>query len=436
MNARIGIRREDKNPWERRVPLIPTHVRELIHQHSLEIWLQPSTIRIFSDEDYVKEGAKIAEDLSQCSFILAVKEIPLDFFEKEKVYLFFSHTTKGQKQNMSMLKRMIEQRCTLVDYEKIVDEEGFRLLFFGKHAGLAGMIDTLWALGQRLNWEKIENPFSRIKQAFEYQSLIEAKEEVEKVGWKIDREGLNSTLTPLVCGFAGYGNVSQGAQEIFDLLPFDEVTPQQIPAFYREKSYSAHKIYKVIFKEEHMVVPVSSGERFDLQDYYQHPQKYKPVFESYLPYLTVLVNCIYWEPKYPRLVTKKFLKELFRMNSLPRIRVIGDISCDIEGSVECTVKATSPGNPVFTYDPLNEEARDGSEGRGLVIMAVDNLPAEISLESSIFFSQALKCLMPGLVTADFGRDFAECHLPDSLKKAVILYKGEFTSSYSYMKKFI
>lgn len=436
MNVRIGIRREDKNPWERRVPLIPTHVRELIHQHSLEIWLQPSAIRVFADEDYVKEGAKIEEDLSRCSIILAVKEIPLDFFEKEKVYLFFSHTTKEQTHNMPMLKRMIEQRCTLIDYEKIVDKEGFRLVLFGKHAGLAGMIDTLWALGQRLNWEKIENPFSRIKQAFEYQSLIEAKERIEKVGWKIDQEGLDSTLTPLVCGFAGYGNVSQGAQEIFDLLPFEEVTPQKISAFYREKNYSAHKIYKVVFKEEHMVVPVSSGERFDLQDYYQNPQKYKPVFESYLPYLTVLVNCIYWEPKYPRFVTKKFLKELWGMNSLPRLRVIGDISCDIEGSVECTVKATSPDNPVFTYDPLKEEAKDGFEGRGPVIMAVDNLPAEISLESSISFSQALIFLIPGLAAADFNSDFAECRLPDSLKKAVILYKGEFTPDYSYMKNFI
>jgi len=142
MNVRIGIRREDKNPWERRVPLIPTHVRELIHQHSLEIWLQPSVIRIFPDKDYIKEGAKIAEDLSRCSIILAVKEIPLDFFEKEKVYLFFSHTTKGQTHNMSMLKRMIEQKCTLLDYEKIVDKEGFRLVLFGRHAGLAGMIDT------------------------------------------------------------------------------------------------------------------------------------------------------------------------------------------------------------------------------------------------------------------------------------------------------
>jgi len=433
---RIGIRREDKNPWERRAPLIPTHVRELIHNHSLEIWLQPSPIRIFPDEDYVREGGKVEEELSPCSIIFAVKEIPLEFFEKGKVYIFFSHTAKGQAHSMPMLKRMMELECTLIDYEKIVDEKGFRLVLFGKQAGLAGMIDTLWALGQRLGLEKIKTPFSRIQQAIEYQSLVEAKEEIEKVGWEVDKEGLDPALAPFLCGFTGYGNVSQGAQEIFDLLPFEKVAPQEISAFFRERNYSAHKIYKAVFKEEHLVVSASSGERFDLQDYYQNPQKYKPIFESYLPYLTVLVNCIYWEPKYPRFVTKNFLKKLYGKNSLPRLRVIGDISCDIEGSVECTVKATSPDNPVFTYDPVKEEAKDGFEGRGPVIMAIDNLPAEISLESSISFSQALKPLVPAIAKADFSGDFAECHLPNSLKKAVILYKGKFTPDYSYMKNFL
>ena len=436
MDIRIGIRREDKNAWERRAPLIPTQVRELLQNHSFEIWLQPSSIRIFPDEDYEREGAKIEEGLSPCTIILAIKEIPLDFFEKGKVYIFFSHTTKGQPHNMPMLKRMMELGCTLIDYEKIVDEKGFRLLFFGKHAGLAGMIDTLCALGQKLDWEKIKNPFSPIKQAFKYQSLVEAKEEIEKVGWKIDKAGLDSTLVPFLCGFAGYGNVSQGAQEIFDLLPFEEVSPPEISAFFKEKNYSAHKVYKVVFKEKHMVIPVSPEERFDLQDYYRNPQKYKPIFESYLPYLIVLVNCIYWEPKYPRFVTKKFLKKFFSKNSSPQLRVIGDLSCDIEGSVECTVKATSPDNPVFTYDPLKEEAKDGFEGRGPVIMAVDNLPAEISLESSISFSQALKPLVLDIAEADFRGDFADCRLPDSIKKAVIIYRGQFTPNYSYLKNFL
>ena len=169
MKTKIGIRCEDKNPWERRVPLIPSHTREIMLRHPVEIRLQPSSIRIFSDEDYRREGAQINEDLTPCPIIFAVKEIPVPFFEKEKTYIFFSHTIKGQLQNMPLLKKMIDFQCTLIDYEKIVNKQGQRLVFFGKQAGQAGMIDTFWAFGRRLIHEGIENPFSSIKQAYQYE---------------------------------------------------------------------------------------------------------------------------------------------------------------------------------------------------------------------------------------------------------------------------
>lgn len=436
MKKHIGIRREDKNQWERRVPLIPTHVRELVQNHPLDISLQPSALRVFPDSDYEREGAKVEEDLSSCFVIFAVKEIPLSFFEKGKVYVFFSHTTKGQPYNMPMLKRMIDQQCTLIDYEKIIDDKGQRLLFFGKQAGQAGMIDTLWALGKRLLQKGKKTPFVEIQQAHRYESMVEAKEEIKKVGWSIAQKGLDSSLIPLIFGFAGYGHVSQGAQDVFDLLPFEEINPEKLFAFFEERNFVTNRVYKVVFKEQHMVMPRSSDQKFELLDYYGHPQKYKSVFESYLPYLTVLVNCIYWTSRYPRLVTKKFLRRTWKTEGLSRFQVIGDISCDVEGSVECTVHATNPGNPVFVYDPMTGKATDGFEGRGVVVMAVDNLPAEISLESSLAFSQALKPFVPSIARADFSGELAHCSLPASVERAVILYRGEFTSDYQYMKKFI
>jgi len=434
--TKIGIRKEDKNQWERRAPLIPAHVGSLIKEHQLEIWVQPSKIRIFADEDYALQGAMIEEDLSPCSIILAVKEIPIHFFRPKKIYIFFSHTIKCQAHNMPMLKKMIEFGCTLIDYEKIVDGQGRRLLFFGKQAGQAGMIDTLWALGQRLTQLGIKNPFANLKQAYYYQSLVEAKEEIKKVGWQIYNHGLHSTLVPLICGFAGYGHVSQGAQEIFNLLPMEEVSPSHLLQFIKNRQFSASKVYKTVFKEEDMVAPLESGEKFELQDYYQNPERYKSIFESYLPYLTILVNCIYWTPKYPRFVTKKFLKELWRFEDNPRLKVIGDISCDVEGSIECTLHSTDPGQPVFTYNPLQEKAIDGFQGKGVVIMAVDNLPAEISLESSIFFSQALMPFVPPIAQADYSQSFSSLNLPEPIKRAIILYQGQFTPGYQYMKKFI
>jgi len=432
----LGIRREDKNPWERRVPLIPVHTRELLRQLPLEITIQPSPIRVFADEDFRREGVVVSEDLSACSIVLAVKEIPEDFFREGRVYVFFSHTIKGQPHNMPMLRRMIECRATLIDYEKILDEKGRRLVFFGRQAGQAGMIDTLWALGRRLSLEGIKSPFADIRQTIHYASLVEAREAIQKAGWEVHNRGLDASLVPLVFGFTGYGHVSQGAQEIFNLLPFQEILPGEVKDLVRKKHYSEKKIYKTVFKEEHLVVPKPGRPGFDLQDYYHNPQNYRPVLGSFLPFLTVLVNAIYWAPQYPRFVTKKTLRKLWTGPSAPRLRVIGDITCDIDGSIECTVRSTDPAHPVFTYDVEKDEAADGFAGRGPVVMAVDNLPAEISLESSAFFSQTLMPFIPGLVRADYNNKFDSCGLPPELKKATILFRGELTPDYEYMREFI
>ncbi len=436
MTKRIGLRREDKNPWERRAPLIPTHVRELIRNESLEILVQASPIRIFPDSDYKREGAQVVETLDSCPIIFAVKEIPVDFFDKGKTYIFFSHTIKGQSSNMPLLQKILDLECTLIDYERIVDENGMRLVFFGTQAGQAGMIDTLWAYGQRLYHFGIETPFSSIKQAFEYPSLVAAKEEISKVGWAIKNDGLDLSEVPLFCGFAGYGRVSLGAQEIFDLLPFEEIAPEEIDVLFKSENYSGSTAYKVVFKEEHMVEPISSDFPFELQDYYDNPQNYRSVFEKYLPFLSILVNCIYWAPQYPRFVTKNFLKGLWSRETSPKLKVIGDITCDVDGSVECTVRATSPDHPVFVYDPLEGNVKDGYEGRGVVVMAVDNLPAEISLESSIFFSHSLLPLAKGIADADFLGDFESSRLPDPIKKATIVFRGKFTPDYEYMRDFL
>ena len=436
MKYMIGIRREDKNKWERRVPLTPEHVRELIQDHSVEVWLQPSPIRIFSDEEYIQAGAKIQEDLSPCPVVFGVKEMPLVFFQPHNTYVFFSHVIKGQDYNMPMLKRMLELRCQLIDYEKVVDEEKRRLIFFGKHAGIAGMIDTLWALGQRLSWEKIPNPFKQIKIAHQYESLAKAKEEISEVGKKIKSDGLNKSLLPFICGITGYGNVSHGVQEILDLLPIKEISPDEIFPLVESAEYSKNHIYKVVFKEKHTVEPISPTDRFELQDYYDHPEKYRSKFETYISHLTLFVNCIYWDKRYPKLVTKKYLKQLYAGKEKPRLRVIGDISCDIEGSVECNLKWTEPDKPIYAYDPFQDRAIDGYEGKGPVVLAVDNLPCEISKEASIYFSQVLKPFIPEIVKADFSVDFDQCNLPPPIKNAVIVYHGELTSNYRYLKNYL
>ncbi|MGD0783054.1 MAG: hypothetical protein ABSA30_09385, partial [Candidatus Aminicenantales bacterium] len=293
----IGIRREDKNQWERRVPLIPSHMRELRHEQGLSFVIQPSPIRIFRDEDYRLEGITVDESLSRCRVVLAIKEIPSPLIEPDKAYLLFSHTIKGQPHNMPMLRRFMELGCALIDYEMITDDRNIRLVFFGRQAGEAGMVDTLWALGEKLDREGLPNPFSSLLQMYHYTSLTEAKEEIADVAKAVRTKGLPEALVPFICGFTGYGHVSQGAQEIYDLLPAENIPAEKFAGFLKQRNFSAHRVYKVVFREEHMVRPRSPQRLFELADYYEHPEEYEPLLESYLPHLTVLINGIYWAPR-------------------------------------------------------------------------------------------------------------------------------------------
>ena len=432
MKKILGIRREDKNKWERRVAITPDHTKELKEKYGIKTVIQPSKIRIFKDLEYKSAGAEIKEDISESDVIFAVKEIPKELFIKNKTYVFFSHTIKGQDYNMPMLKKMMDLKCNLIDYEKISDEKDRRLVFFGRHAGLAGMIDTLWALGKRLDWKEVKNPFSEIKKTIEYKSLEDAKNHIRSIGEKISKEGLDESITPLIVGFAGYGHVSQGAQEILDHLPVEEISPGQLEAIHEH--FQNNIIYKVIFKEEDIVEPVSVEAKFNLQEYYEKPHLYRTIFTKYIKRLSVLMNCIYWDERYPRLFTKDFLEENF--TGIMKLQVVGDISIDINGAIEFTEKATDPDNPVFLYNPIRRDIIDGYEGNGIVIMAVDNLPCELPKESSINFSNSLIGFIPEILSADYSLDFDKLELPPEIKKAVILYHGKLTPNYQYINNFL
>jgi len=433
---KIGIRREDKSKWERRVPLIPEHIKLLREEYGIETVLQPSKIRVFSDDECKDYRALIKEDLSECPVIFGIKEIPKSFFQPNKTYIFFSHVIKGQSYNMPMLQKMLDLNCNLIDYEKILDENNRRLIFFGRHAGIAGIIDTLWAFGQRLKYENISDHFKEIKKAYQYKSLKETKDDLKEIGLKIQNDGIPETLTPLVYGITGYGNVSKGVQEILDELPIIEISPSQLLSLEKSQSVSRNHIYKVIFKEEHLVTPKKENEEFRLQDYYENPQDYKSQFEKYIAHLSMLVNCIYWTPQCPRFVTKKYLNSLYLSDENQKLKVIGDISCDINGSIEVTSKVTEPDNPTFVYDPIRDKIYDGIKGRGVVVLARDNLPCEIPRESSIFFSNELIDFVPQVVNAHSSGSLNKSVLPLPIQKALIVYKGELTKDFEYLKEYL
>jgi alpha-aminoadipic semialdehyde synthase len=308
------------------------------------------------------------------------------------------------------------------------------LIFFGRFAGLAGMIDSLWALGQRLRREGFPTPLAAIEPAHAYESLDEAKIAIREAGEQIASMGLPEELLPLTIGVAGYGNVAGGAREILAELPTREVTPENLADVIENPS--PHCFFQTTFREEHLVEPKDLGDDFELQDYYDHPEKYRSVFDRYLPYLTVLMNCNYWDERYPRLVTRDQLRDMWSGETEPRLRVIGDLSCDVEGAIECTLKCTEPADPVFVYEPAAGTIVPGIDGNGPVVLAVEILPAELPREASEEFSEALGHFIPALARADYSVPFADLALPPELKGAVIAHGGELAPDYDYISEFL
>jgi alpha-aminoadipic semialdehyde synthase len=436
MTKKVGIRREDK-AFELRTPIVPGDVEELAKDHGFEFVVEPSQQRAFSEETYEKVGASIGDLQGEgIPVIFGIKEIPKEVFEPGKVYLFFAHVIKGQEYNMEMLQQLLDVGATLIDYERIVEVESERrLVFFGNWAGYAGMAETLRGLGERLEEKGVTpNPFGVLKPTYKYEGMDDLQKAIQAVGEHIKREGFAPDLAPLVVGFIGYGNTSKGAQAIFDLLPHKTVSPDELSSLEADN----HLIYKVVFREEDTVRPTDSSAQFELQHYYDHGKvKYESAFFQYLPHLTVIMNCIYWTDKYPRMITKAELKQLWDdSQGHPKLVIVGDISCDIHGAIEFTVDCTKPDHPTFVYNPESEKADLGISGEGVVVMAVDNLPTELPREASTSFSETLQRFIPPIVKADYTVPFDQLDLPPEVKKAVIVYQGKLTPEYDYLNKYL
>jgi saccharopine dehydrogenase-like NADP-dependent oxidoreductase len=275
----------------------------------------------------------------------------------------------------------------------------------------------------------VSTPLSQVQPAFKYRGLAEAKAHVTALGNEMMRQ---PRARPLIFGFAGYGHVSLGAQEVFDCLKPVNVAPADLTtAAFAEPNSSP---VRVVFREEDMVERKEQNLPFSLQEYYDHPERYEGCFEKYLPYLDVLVNCIYWDSRYPRLVTREWARKTYGAGRTPRLKVIGDISCDLEGSIELTAKVTEPDDPCYVYLPEQDSVRNGVAGDGPVIMAIDNLPCEFARESSQHFSSVLRDMVEHLANANWQLPFEVLDLPPYLKRAVIVHQGRLTPDYQYIQK--
>ncbi len=404
----IAIIRESRTD-DNRSPLAPRHIKEILVKFpNTNVFVQPSEHRCFSDKEYLDQGAIINENLSNCELILGVKEIEPSLLIPKKNYMFFSHTAKIQPDNSAavqgtpgmdkkeLLKEIIRKKITLIDYENIRDNLSRRYLGFGRFAGIVGCYNSL-----NLYLEILGQP--PMPRAGSLNSYVKLKENISKRNFK------NAKII-----VTGDGRVAKGSLEFLKYANICKLTPEE---------YLSYKGTSAVFCNLPTSKYVSKKDNgsFDLQHFINFPENYKSVIEKYiLCQTTMIISSHYWDPKSPRLFQKNDSK---KYNEL---KVIGDITCDVNGSIPTTLRSTTIKAPYFYLDrkTLKEIKKDKN---CLAIMAVDNLPSELPRDSSTEFGDGIvKEVLPYIINNDDGR----------IKKATITLNGNLTSNYDYIKDYV
>ncbi|MFC1703588.1 hypothetical protein ACFL1E_02240 [Candidatus Omnitrophota bacterium] len=426
----VGILQETKYGSERRAPLIPKDVRWLV-KHGISVEVETSPVRIFRDVEYKNAGAKIVQKFKSASLLVGIKEPQIRDLHSNTIYMLFSHVAKGQFQNMPLLKEFLHKKITLIDYEKITDAKGHRLVYFGRFAGICGLVNSLYYLGKKLEWERARNPFSIIRPSYQYDSLEAIQHDFERLNHHIYRRGFDKKIVPFMIGITGYGNVSKGAQEMLALLHPIEIHPHDMLEFLRKRKFLHNRIYKIIFYRQGLVRS-KNGEGFYFNDYLMHPKRFESNLDAYLPYLTMLIHGSYWDSRFPQLVTEEMIQKLHRKGF--RLKFINDVSCDVKGGIELTYKPTTIDNPTFTYRVKKKDFVEGHEAKGISIMARDNLPAELPKDATCHFSTLIREYVYQVASHGAKDITRHIEIPREIRQAVITQNGKFAKNYNYLKK--
>lgn len=397
---KIGIIREDKIPVDKRCPLTPAQCQMVANQFKVEVKAQKSEVRIFQAEEFTQHGIDLVDDISDCDILLGVKEVPKEKLIPEKTYFFFSHTIKEQEYNRVLLKTILEKKIKLVDYECLLDPKtNQRIVAFGRFAGIVGAYNTIWTFGKRYN-------LFNIRRAHECYDLADMKTEFEKV-----------KLPAIKIAITGGGRVAKGAMEVMYGMDILQVSPYEFlnerfdrPVFAQLNSHTYHK--------------KKDGSAYNRNEFHENPGLYEGDFLKYTKVADVLIAGAFWDPRAPVLFTKEDA-----MRPEFKTRIIGDITCDIEGSIPSTKKPATVDEPVYDYNPTTDTLEPEFSGESnITVMAVDNLPCELPRDASESFGQEMiENVLPHLLGND---------KEDVIKKATIAENGKLTERYSYLQGYV
>lgn len=356
----IGLIREGKVPQDNRVALTPAHCKWLQKNFDdIKIIVQHSPNRCYTDTEYQRAGVEVKEDMSECSLLLGIKEVPVNMLLEGKTYMFFSHTKKLQPGNQQLFRTILDKKITLIDYECLEHADGTRIIGFGFFAGIVGAHNGMMAYGQRTGSFKL----ARVGSVNSFQKLVHTY-----FGLK---------LPNLKIAVTGTGRVAHGVLEIMNLMGIHEVEPEEF--IDNEFTYPVY----VHLKGADLYMHKETG-KYVRNDFHAHPQKYNCRFADYLAHTDILMNGIYWEKNIPRL----FEMEDMRRQDF-RIQTIADITDDRNGSVPCNLGDATIENPVYGVDKKSFEITAPYLPGSIDVMAVGNLPNELPRDASRYFGEQM-----------------------------------------------
>ncbi len=396
---KFGIIKERKNPPDRRVVLSPEACQKVLWNHKkAQIIVEPSPIRTFTDAEYKTLGLEVAPKMEECDVLIGVKEVPIEALIANKKYFFFSHTIKKQSYNRKLLLAILEKNIELYDHEVITNEKEMRLVAFGRYAGIVGAYNGFRAYG--LKYDLFQLP--KAESLTDQQALISSLRTIKLPNIKI-------LLT-------GRGRVGNGAREMLDAMNLRKVNVGE----YLEEDFK-EPVYCQIDASEYN--KRKDGVRGNKPDFFANPEEYKTNFTRFTKVTDFYIAGHFHGDGAPYFYTREDAKQ-------PdfRIKVVADVSCDIDGPVASTIRASTIADPIYGYDPQSEKEVNFKNKNAIAVMAVDNLPCELPRDASLGFGEAfVKHVIPAFFNGDED---------GVLQRARMTKNSKLTKRYSYLQRYV
>lgn len=397
---KIAIIKETKTPVDNRVALAPRQVAELNRKYPQhQIVVQSSDIRAFSDDEYRDEGVQVVEDVADADILFGIKEAKIESLIPNKQYFFFGHIAKMQEYNRPLLQAFMQKKITFCDYEYLTDDRGLRVCAFGWWAGVVGVYYTLRGYGLKYKLFELPKPDRR----FTLTLLLDSLKNIE--------------LPKAKLFITGAGRVSQGAQFVLDNIGAVRMTEEEY------LSIDTVETLSFCFADVDRLVKRKDGGAFTWEDFTHNAKEYESDFMRFAPKTDILICAHFWAPDAPVYLSEDDLRCTDN-----RIRMIGDVTCDIKGSIKSTVRSATHDDPYFDYNPATKQDEPAfSSNTNITVMAVDTCPNALAMDTSEYFGEML--------SQHVFEPLLKCEHSDVIDRSMILKDGKLTDKFNYLKDF-